>query len=112
MPSKGYLVSPVLLQAVVSPAGWTDAPVVIAGWTPLSTASLTSTGNYTFRRLKFNIFAVILNDNTEKKGFVFMLPRHAMLVSKCASTTGVSILNMVPDKIYISYLLFTVGNLL
>lgn len=64
VPRKGYLLSPVLLQAVVSPAGWTAAPVVPAGWTPLSTASLTSTGNYTFTGLKINIFTAIYN--TEK----------------------------------------------
>lgn len=50
VPSKGYLVSPVLLQDVSSPTGWTAAPGATVGWTPLSAASLASTGNCRVQR--------------------------------------------------------------
>lgn len=51
---KGYLVSTVLLQDVISPTGWTAVPVVAVVWTPLSITSLTSTGNCTVKRLYCN----------------------------------------------------------
>lgn len=77
MPSYGYLLSPVLLQAVGSPAGWTAAPPGTAAWTPLSAASPTSPGNCKCRRLRFNIFTA-LSLQYRKKIVGFFLRCHVM----------------------------------
>lgn len=49
-----YLVSVELLLTAVSPVGSTAAPAVTAGWNPLSVASLTSAGSYTFNNSSLN----------------------------------------------------------